>query len=342
MAPDPPVEQLPYWGKCKKMDFRRLQLFISDSLAALSRPGYEDVGPRSKNEFLALCDMLRRKLDTTKMPEIPPLPPPPPEFPRYTYSKHLKSLLHDRKLLKGTLKAESRKLSALKGWEDKSEVKQRIKEIQRELKVLDKNFEQVMIRERQVHEGRRATYIRTHVLPYNQRYLRPHLEAKNVRRRWIQQRNKQLEILEKVRKNIEHAFASNPDPPMKHLGWRVLPPGELSAETIRQHYEILQRKNPDVRYDGERITKALSLRPDEYYVGIDEFEGYIVLTFAHTPRVLMECPVFGNAIYIIESDWKRLSKLSKRELLTNFSGQVTKIVHKGDWFRRAKLELSIR
>ena len=97
-----------------------------------------------------------------------------------------------------------------------------------------------------------------------------------------------------------------------------------------------------MRYERERIDKALSLRPEQYYVGTDEFEGYIILTFPHTSRALLECPVFGNAIYIITSDWKRLSRMTKQELLAHRSHEVTRIIHKGDWFGRVKRELEKR
>jgi len=83
-----------------------------------------------------------------------------------------------------------------------------------------------------------------------------------------------------------------------------------------------------------------SLDPEQCYVGKDEFEGYIVFTFAHTPNALLECPVFGNAIYIINSDWERLSRMTKQELRR--SPEVTRIIHKPNWFQRVKRELGIR
>jgi len=58
--------------------------------------------------------------------------------------------------------------------------------------------------------------------------------------------------------------------------------------------------------------------------GQDAFEGYIVLTFAHTPRALLvECPVFGNVINILDSDWKHWSRMTKQELV-HHSDQVTR------------------
>ncbi len=108
------------------------------------------------------------------------------------------------------------------------------------------------------------------------------------------------------------------------------------------HYERLGRARPDVRYEPERLAMAWSLGPDGCYVGAGEFDGYVVFTFPVTKWALLERPVYGNAIYVLGPDWKRLSRLSKRELLTDHTIGVTKIVHKGDWFARTKAALGIR
>jgi len=128
----------------------------------------------------------------------------------------------------------------------------------------------------------------------------------------------------------------------KQLSWSVLPPGELSLSRVLAHYEKLGRKRPDVRYEPERIRNAWSLGPRDCYVGSDEFDGYMVFTFSKTNKVLLERPVYGNAIYVLGGDWKRLSKLSKRELLADHTREVIKIVHTGDWLERTKLALGLR
>ncbi len=77
-------------------------------------------------------------------------------------------------------------------------------------------------------------------------------------------------------------------------------------------------------------------------VGADEFDGYMVFTFPRTNKALLERPVYGNAGYVLGPDWKRLSRMSKRELLADGTLGVTKIVHRGDWFARMKAALSFR
>jgi len=225
---------------------------------------------------------------------------------------------------------------------DHSATKRSIKKLERKLKLLEQDIAPLESREKQDYAKRRNS----HFHPYweakdaHERSIRQQREAARKR---PQVRARRKQFVQRVRRDIERAFMLGAAmPAARRVSWRLLPSGELSVQAIRQHYKGLQQQNPHIKYETERITKALSLRPDRYYVGEDEFEGYIVLTFAHTPKALMECPVFGNAIYIINSDWKSLSKMTKQELLARGSMKVTRIVHKGDWFSRVKTELGIR
>lgn len=172
----------------------------------------------------------------------------------------------------------------------------------------------------------------------DQDLIRVHAKLQEKRR---QRQFQRLRIIERIQRDIDHAFKFGAIVPTSRLPWRVLPPGELSVDNVLHHYSRLQRSNPHIRYERERIIKAYSLRPDRCYVGQDEFEGYIVLTFDYTPKALLECPIFGNAIYVLHSDWKRWSKMTKQQLV-HHSDQVTRIVHKGDWFWRVKQELAVR
>lgn len=154
-----------------------------------------------------------------------------------------------------------------------------------------------------------------------------------------QMRARRLGIVERVKKDIERAFGPGGTTEMGRLPWRPLPPGELSAETLRRHYAELERRDPRFAYDPARIEKAFSLGPERCYVGTDEFDGYVVFTFPDTEKALLECPIFGNAIYIIDSGWRRYARMSKRELLADRTRGVTRIVHRGDWFARVRRAL---
>ncbi len=129
-------------------------------------------------------------------------------------------------------------------------------------------------------------------------------------------------------------------PQMGRLPWRVLPPGELTLETVLAHYRGLARERPGSRLEPERIEKAHSLGPTMWWEGSDGFEGYVVFEYPRTERVLLECGLYGNAIYVLGPDWQGLSRLSKREVLKHPS--TTRIVHRGAWFETVKAELGLR
>lgn len=309
------IERPAYWDECKKMDFGRLRQFIDDSLQEPPTVGLDD-RPRSKEDFLALLEMLCGKIDASGLPVILPALDKPPVFPQFEPSEQLKSLLDQREKLKVTLEMVRRHRSVETNWI--------IVQRRRKLRLLEGDINLLESRERQNYEKRRDAH------------LRPYQEAQRQRQRWPQR----WQIIERMSRDIERVFKFGAIVPTSRLSWRVLPPGELSVSNVLEHYGRLQRLNPHISYERDRITKAFSLRPNQCYVGSDEFEGYIVLTFAHTSRTLLECPVFGNAIYILDSEWKRLSKMTKQELLTHPS--ANRIIHRGDWFWRVKQELRIR
>ena len=69
------------------------------------------------------------------------------------------------------------------------------------------------------------------------------------------------------------------------------------------------------------------------------FYGYIVLQFEHTEKVLLECPVVGNALYVLDSGEERLSRRNKQEHIA--SDEAKRISHTGDWYHRVKQEFGI-
>ena len=62
---------------------------------------------------------------------------------------------------------------------------------------------------------------------------------------------------------------------------------------------------------------------------------YWVFVFAH--HVVAECPLEGNALYVIDGteDWRNLLSRSKQNLRTVAAERIHRIVHTGDW--KAKL-----
>lgn len=54
-------------------------------------------------------------------------------------------------------------------------------------------------------------------------------------------------------------------------------------------------------FDESRLTQIIKLlNPTICYIGKEKFQGYVVFGFDLSEKVVLECPKYGNAIYIIQ------------------------------------------
>lgn len=131
-------------------------------------------------------------------------------------------------------------------------------------------------------------------------------------------------------------------PPAEQLQWDFLPPGKRLHSEISKlvRTQVPNSDNPQ-QVDYDRLKKICSLKPNACYVGKVEWEGYAVFTFDHTPKAVLECLHEGNALYIIEADWRKHVRQSKGELMMN-PHVATRVTHRGDWLRRVRKKLGRR
>jgi hypothetical protein len=104
---------------------------------------------------------------------------------------------------------------------------------------------------------------------------------------------------------------------VKKVNWRFLPdPENLSAgellELLKEHFSE-HAGHAGIQLEIGRIEFALSLKPKEIFVGLEEFAGYYAFVFPGDV-VLFECPAYGNAAYIVRGDWRVLSQQYKAQL----------------------------
>ncbi len=125
----------------------------------------------------------------------------------------------------------------------------------------------------------------------------------------------------------------------EQFDFELLPPGKRTIEGVIKHYQRQMRVNAAWRQSGlaidlGRLRAIRSLGPTDCYVGKKMWLGYVVFTFAGASRVVLECPLQGNATYILGRNWKRLLGKSKQDLRQHHRRSIAKIVHKGDWLAR--------
>ena len=134
-----------------------------------------------------------------------------------------------------------------------------------------------------------------------------------------------------------------PELPVERLTFELLRPGTWDIDDVIRHYRAQARSRPDL-YSGRvidygRLEALKKLRPVKCYVGKELWDGYVVFEFNQTRHVVLECPVEGNAIYVLTGDWKRMVGHSKAYLRQEYPDSYIKVVHKGDWLDRVRYAL---
>lgn len=135
---------------------------------------------------------------------------------------------------------------------------------------------------------------------------------------------------------------SPPEIPVERFSFQLLPPGSWEIDDVVRHYRQQAQSHPGLFanvIDYGRIEAMKSLRPIKCYIGQKVWNGYVVFEFEGTSRVVLDCPVEGNAIYVLSGDWKRMVRRTKKYLRTKYPNDCTRIVHKGEWLERVRYAL---
>ena len=144
------------------------------------------------------------------------------------------------------------------------------------------------------------------------------------------------ESLTDLQSTKERIFADSKQMIVKEIFWDLLPQGEWKTEGLVKTFNSYGWSKDE--FDENRLRQIIeSLNPSICYVGKEKFQGYVVFGFDWTKKVVLECPKYGNAIYIIEDDWQEITKLSKWE--ARKLNEVTVIRHNETWFSRLKSNL---
>jgi hypothetical protein len=150
--------------------------------------------------------------------------------------------------------------------------------------------------------------------------------------------NSSKEVLQNLENIKNQIFAdSSQIMVIKEIFWELLPKGEWETEGFLKIFKGYGWSEED--FDGSRLTKIKNTL-DPCFIAKGKFQGhqgYVVFGFNWTEKVVLECPKYGNAIYIINDRWQEITKLSKWE--ARQLPEVTVIRHSDTWFKRLKENL---
>jgi hypothetical protein len=123
--------------------------------------------------------------------------------------------------------------------------------------------------------------------------------------------------------------------PVKNLNWRVLPPGRWPWEKLREEIgPLVQRARVGNRAMIEyRLETINRYEPDFVAVGQAGFQGYVGFGFTEKDLYVFESIYTGNATYVFDERWERLSRMTKAEILDQ-GLQTARIIHRSKWASR--------
>jgi hypothetical protein len=126
--------------------------------------------------------------------------------------------------------------------------------------------------------------------------------------------------------------AAAPPPTIRNLNWRILPQGEMPWDQLRAALEpMINRARPGNRpFLEHRLRTLHSFRPVFQVLGEAGFGGYVIFGFPSRNLYVCESAVYGNATYVFDQNWERLSQLSKAEIL-NGHLERDRIIHVLSW-----------
>lgn len=117
------------------------------------------------------------------------------------------------------------------------------------------------------------------------------------------------------------------------VNWRLLPLWESPFDTIKSvvegRYSTEYERVPML----ERQKFMKSLNPDEVFIWEWGFNDYFAYSFKSKGITILESMEYWNALYIFDSNWKVLSKKTKKEILTGWL-EKERIVHYPNYTRR--------
>ena len=248
-----------FFDRCASMSFGKLRDYIDSCLSALAsgRPD-ANIPSLGKDDFLKLSELLHAKVDEPPVlwddEQKTYLQPPvaPPQFPAFAPSEQLGGLLRELNQLQSQL-SERRA--------DRNATKRSIKKLEHKIQDLKDDVEPLKSRELTAYEAKEAAYYKEYraqlskwkrmTLAQESVELQRLRHNQAVKAQYEHSRADRVRFCERIRRDIERIFT-----PTYKVFWRILPPGEWTVDSVVSHYAELQRANPHVRFDLDRLRRV--------------------------------------------------------------------------------------
>jgi hypothetical protein len=125
----------------------------------------------------------------------------------------------------------------------------------------------------------------------------------------------------------------------RFVSWVIFPPGSSDADYARAFVKLPRVSSATRRLILERKEFLEKLKPKQLVFGSAFGSSTYFGALFKDDLVIFENMESGNAIYIMFEDWEKLSKLSRTELLQNYTNYI-RILHTEGWERRVEATIS--
>ncbi|MEN2313276.1 hypothetical protein ABC641_08615 [Lacticaseibacillus paracasei] len=121
-------------------------------------------------------------------------------------------------------------------------------------------------------------------------------------------------------------------PSFKRVNWEILPRGQKIWNAVKSGCVRTLSRSDQILIE-ERYGYLQKHNPTNVYCGIGGYTGYFVFEFQKSSDVVyyvFDSILYGKATYVFEGDWKEMSRLTKKQILSN-SLQTARIIHNEGW-----------
>ncbi|MDF7639280.1 hypothetical protein PT285_07685 [Lactobacillus sp. ESL0791] len=144
-----------------------------------------------------------------------------------------------------------------------------------------------------------------------------------------------LEIFAEVETFVINQESQKIEPIKETVSWKILPKGERIWEvTVKGKSHKLVSKSESKKIN-ERFEYIKRFKPDTIYQGLGGYTGYLVFEFKKEKIYVFDSVMYGNATYIFNKVWKEVSKLTKKEILEGHL-EEKRIIHSNNWKNKLK------
>lgn len=116
------------------------------------------------------------------------------------------------------------------------------------------------------------------------------------------------------------------------VNWEILPPGERIWESFGKKQKNLLSKSEKALMK-ERFEFIKEFQPNSIKKGVGGYIGYLIFEFKNNNIFIFDSIIYGDATYIFEDNWERVSKLTKKEIITQGLAK-DRIIHNKLWRRK--------